>query len=95
MDSINTDLFGNPYVALRGGVNQFMEPQFKLDDAHANYAAGLQSGMRVSLICIGGGDVAKTPMSKDWHPSQLSWKISTLAVYRYWLEAIQPVRVWH
>ena len=69
VDSINTDLFGNPYVTLRGGVNQFMEPQFKLDDAHANYAAGLQSGMRISLICIGGGDVAKTPMSKDCAPA--------------------------
>lgn len=59
--SINTDLFGNPYVTLRGGVNQFMEPQFELDDAHANYAAGLQSGMRISLICIGSGDVARHP----------------------------------
>ncbi len=39
--------------------NQFMEPQFELDDAHANYALGLQSGMRISLICTGGGDVAK------------------------------------
>lgn len=35
VDSINTDLFGNPYVTLRGGVNQFMEPQFELDEAHA------------------------------------------------------------
>lgn len=69
VESINTDLFGNPYVTLRGGVNQFMEPQFKLDDAHANYAAGLQSGMRISLICTGGGDVAKTPMSKGCVPA--------------------------
>ncbi|QVM87298.1 hypothetical protein I0D68_18845 [Pseudomonas lalucatii] len=53
VESINTDLFGNPYVTLRGGVNQFMEPQFELDDAHATYAAGLQSGMRISLICTG------------------------------------------
>lgn len=69
VDSINTDLFGNPYVTLRGGVNQFMEPQFALDDAHANYAAGLQSGMRISLVCTGRGDVAKTPMSKDCVPA--------------------------
>lgn len=69
VDSINTDLFGNPYVTLRGGVNQFMEPQFELDDGHANYAAGLQSGMRISLICTGRGDVAKTPMSKDCVPA--------------------------
>ncbi|WP_049269406.1 OB-fold protein [Pseudomonas aeruginosa] len=68
VDSINTDMFGNPYVTLRGGVNQFMEPQFELNDAHANYAAGLQSGMRISLICTGRGDVAKTPMSKDCAP---------------------------
>lgn len=69
VDSINTDLFGSPYVTLRGGVNQFMEPQFQLDDAHANYAAGLQGGMRISLICTGRGDVAKTPMSKDCAPA--------------------------
>ena len=69
VESINTDLFGNPYVTLRGGVNQFMEPQFQLDDAHANYAAGLQSGMRISLICTGSGDVAKTPMSKGCVPA--------------------------
>lgn len=67
--SINTDMFGSPYVTLRGGVNQFMEPQFELDDVHADYAAGLQSGMRIGLICTGGGDVAKTPMSKDCEPA--------------------------
>ncbi len=69
VDSINTDLFGNPYVTLWGGVNQFMEPQFELDEAHANYAAGLQSGMRISLVCTGRGDVAKTPMSEDCIPA--------------------------
>lgn len=68
VESINTDVFGNPYVTLRGGVNQFMEPQFELDDPHANYAAGLQTGMRISLICTGRGDVAKTPMSEDCAP---------------------------
>ncbi|MBI7130994.1 OB-fold protein [Pseudomonas aeruginosa] len=69
VDSINTDLFGNPYVTLRGGVNQFMEPQFELDGAHAKYAAGMQRGMRISLICTGRGDVAKTPMSQDCVPA--------------------------
>lgn len=69
VDSINTDMFGSPYVTLRGGVNQFMEPQFELDEKHANYAAGLQSGMRIRLVCTGRGDVAKTPMSKDCAPA--------------------------
>ncbi|HBN9704022.1 tRNA_anti-like [Pseudomonas aeruginosa] len=69
VDSINTDLFGNPYVTLRGGVNQFMQPQFELDKAHANYAAGLQSGMRITMTCRGRGDVAKTPMSDECVPA--------------------------
>lgn len=50
VDSINIDMFGHPYVTLRGGVNQFMEPQFELSGAHSNYAAGLQSGMRIRLF---------------------------------------------
>lgn len=62
-------MFDSTFFTLRGGVNQFMEPQFQLDDAHANYAAGLQSGMRISLICTGSGDVAKTPMSKGCVPA--------------------------
>lgn len=57
------------YVTPRGGVNQFMEPQFELNNAHAEYAAGLQSGMHISLICTGSGDVAKTPMSRDCEPA--------------------------
>lgn len=69
VDAVNTDMFGNPYVTLRGGVNQFMEPQFELDDGHVNYAAGLQIGMRISLICTGRGDVAKTSLSKDCAPA--------------------------
>ena len=66
--SINTDLFGNPYVTLRGGVNPFMQPQFKLDSAHRNYAAGLQKGLPITLVCRGRGDVAKTPMSDECVP---------------------------
>jgi len=68
VDSINTDLFGKPYVTLRGGVNQFMEPQFKLDSDHRNYAAGLQQGLHITLVCRGHGDVAKTPMSDECVP---------------------------
>jgi hypothetical protein len=60
VDSINTDLLGNPYVTLRGGVSQFMEPKFKLDSARRYYAAGLQQGLRITLVCRGRGDVAKT-----------------------------------
>lgn len=62
---INTDIMGNPYVTMRGGVNQFMEPQFAFDKDHSNQLAGLSKGMKVTLVCEGNGDVAKTPMSGD------------------------------
>ena len=63
--SINTDLFGNPYLTLRGGVNQFMEPQFSFDDSSSSALATLKKGQKVQLVCVGKGDVAKTPMSDD------------------------------
>lgn len=69
VDSINTDLFGNPYITMRGGVNQFMEPQFKLSRQYSDYAARLAPGMRVTLICTGRGDVIKTPMSDNCVPA--------------------------
>lgn len=60
---INTDMFGNPYVTLHGGVNEFMEPQFQFDESQKGELAKLKKGAVVTLICTGQGDVAKTPMS--------------------------------
>jgi Na+-transporting methylmalonyl-CoA/oxaloacetate decarboxylase gamma subunit len=60
---INTDFMGNPYITLRGGVNQFMEPQFGFEKSDASQLANLKKGTKVNLICVGKGDVAKTPMS--------------------------------
>lgn len=65
VSDINTDIFGNPYVTLRGGVNQFMEPQFSFDDDSASELAKLRKGSKVQIVCVGKGDVAKTPMSGD------------------------------
>jgi len=65
VDSINTDIFGNPYITLRGGVNQFMEPQFKFEKSATTQLSSLKKGMSVVLVCEGNGDVAKTPMSKS------------------------------
>lgn len=65
VESINTDLFGYPYLVLRGGVNEFMEPQFSFDNSAMAQLSALRKGMKVSLICVGTGDVAKTPMSGD------------------------------
>ncbi|ORL48812.1 OB-fold protein [Pseudomonas putida] len=62
---INTDFTGDPYVTLRGGVNQFMEPQFGFEKSDSEQLAVLRKGSKVTLLCTGRGDVAKTPMSKD------------------------------
>lgn len=64
ISSINTDFRGKPYVTLRGGVNQFMEPQFKFRGGQESEIAKLQPGSKISLICTGRGDIAKTPMSE-------------------------------
>lgn len=60
---INTDFAGDPYLTLKGGVNQFMEPHFNFDKSASEQLSKLKKGAKVSLICVGKGDVAKTPMS--------------------------------
>lgn len=65
VDSINTDFLGKPYITLKGGVNQFMEPQFGFDKDQASIVAGIRKGSKVVLACEGHGDVAKTPMSRS------------------------------
>lgn len=61
---INTDIMGDPYITLRGGVNQFMEPQFSFDKTALDNLAKLKKGSKVTLVCVGKGDIAKTPMSE-------------------------------
>jgi hypothetical protein len=63
--SINTNLFGAPYVTLKGGVNPYMEPQFTFAESAAQAVSALAKGSFVRLACTGNGDVAKTPMSRD------------------------------
>jgi len=60
---INTNLMGNPYIVLSGGVNQFQDPHFRFDKSASASLANLKKGDIVALICVGMGDVAKTPMS--------------------------------
>lgn len=62
---INTNFMGAPVVLMRGGVNQFLEPQFEFDKNAVNQLAALKKGQSVMLECTGRGDVAKTPMSDD------------------------------
>lgn len=63
---ISTGFSGDPYITLRGGVNPFMEPQFQFDsNAPTEQIAKLKKGGKITLVCVGSGDVAKIPMSRD------------------------------
>lgn len=63
VNDINTDFMGDPYITLRGGVNEFMEPQFGFDRSEAAQLINVKKGSTVTMICVGKGDIAKTPMS--------------------------------
>lgn len=65
IDSINSNLWGTPYITMKGGVNMFSEPQFSFADTEKSHVAKLQKGSLTTLICIGSGDVVKAPMSND------------------------------
>lgn len=60
---ISTDLFGDPAVTLKGGVNQFLEPTFGFDKSQLDAIAKLRKGQKISLACKGMGDVIKAPQS--------------------------------
>lgn len=63
VDSINTGIGDGIYLTMRGGT-PYMLPQFALVDSEKGAAAALKKGQNVSLICTGGGDIAKIPMSR-------------------------------
>ncbi|HYW57702.1 MAG TPA: hypothetical protein VE934_12120 [Polaromonas sp.] len=65
VSNINTDFMGDPYLTLKGGVNQFMEPHFSFSKDAMGELARLKKGSKVTVICTGAGDVAKTPMLKN------------------------------
>ncbi len=62
---INTDILGDPYVTMEGGPNPFLQPQFKFEKSESGKLARLKKGSNVVLVCVGGGDIAKMPMSKS------------------------------
>jgi len=63
--AISTDIMDHAVIAFDGRANQFMQPQATLVDAAKPRAAALRVGEMVMLICIGAGDIAKTPMLRD------------------------------
>ncbi|WP_206860780.1 OB-fold protein [Lysobacter changpingensis] len=64
IEDINTDFMGDPYLTLRG-TNEFSSPQFGFSKANLSALGALKRGERVTLICTGKGDIAKTAMSDE------------------------------
>ena len=65
VSDINTDFMGDPYLVLRSSGNPFMGPQFGFEKSDAAQLAKVSKGSRVTMVCTGKGDVAKTPMAGD------------------------------
>ncbi|HCO6890821.1 TPA: zinc-ribbon domain-containing protein [Escherichia coli] len=61
VDEINTDFTGDAYVTL-SVENRFSSPQAKFVKDEMDRLAKLEKGQRIRAICIGNGDVIKTPM---------------------------------
>ena len=65
VSEISTDLMDNALITMKGGVNEFLEPQFVLDDNEKSKAGEIEKGQEITLICTGAGDVIKSAMSSD------------------------------
>lgn len=62
--NINTDFAGDPYITM-DGTNQFSQPHFSFSKGDLEQLAKLKKGVTITLICKGGGDIAKTPMANE------------------------------
>ena len=62
--SINTDFSDTPYLVLSGN-DFFTSPQFSFESEHKSELAKVKKGMKITLSCIGAGDIVKTPMNKE------------------------------
>ena len=60
--NINTDFRGDPYLVLKSGENRWKSAQFSFDKSADEQLAQVTKGERVTLVCIGDGDIVKTPM---------------------------------
>ncbi|MES3024927.1 MAG: hypothetical protein V4857_25425 [Pseudomonadota bacterium] len=61
--SISADAMGDPFITLRGGTSEFLQPQFGFDRSARQALSKLKTGVEVSLKCTGKGDVAKVPVA--------------------------------
>lgn len=51
IESINKDIFNNPYLSLYGGNNQFINPQAKFKSIHNSWLVKLSKNQKVKIVC--------------------------------------------
>ncbi len=64
VSDISNDENGNPYITMASGTYKNV-PRFQFDKDSLTELAMLQKGQKLTVICTGDGDNAKTPMNKD------------------------------
>lgn len=62
---VSKNMIEEPYVRLKGGVNESKEPQFVLQQSEKDKASELKVGQNIKLECIGQGDLAEIPMAGE------------------------------
>lgn len=64
VDDINTDIFDDAYITLKSS-DSFNEPQLSFKKSEEERLSKLISGQKVRALCIGNGDIVKTPQLKN------------------------------
>ncbi|MBR7069622.1 MAG: hypothetical protein IKI30_04150 [Oxalobacter sp.] len=63
VSEISNDANGNPYITMASGSFKNI-PRFQFDKNNLDELAMLQKGQKLTVICTGDGDDAKTPVNK-------------------------------
>jgi hypothetical protein len=64
IESINSGLGNEPYIALRG-LNEFLSPQVHFHKANIEKISSLKKGVKIVLVCDGAGSIVGTPLFKS------------------------------
>lgn len=73
ISSIEAGIGDVPYVVLTAGSEfEFNRPQARLAKSEVSAAAALKKGQKISLLCIGNGEIAGTPMLAECSVKQPS-----------------------
>jgi hypothetical protein len=65
VQDINTDISDDVYIAFASRSDSFSRPQAHLASSERSTAAKLVPGQAIQLLCVGAGDIVKSPMLRN------------------------------